>query len=112
MPRKNKKGRGRKRPIKFLGIVNTRTRSTLKWKTFTRAEEQNWRCYYCQCRMVPSEPGIERENAATGDHKVPRAKGGSSHIDNIVAACNRCNSLKRTMSEEQFKEFLKTCDPQ
>ena len=33
--------------------------------------------------------------AETVDHVVPRSRGGSHTWDNVVAACRRCNSIKR-----------------
>ena len=39
------------------------------------------------------------EEANTVDHVIPRAKGGDVFdMDNLVAACKRCNSSKRDKS--------------
>ena len=38
----------------------------------------------------------------TIDHVVPRAKGGSDHLDNLQLLCGACNSMKGTDSQEQF----------
>lgn len=39
--------------------------------------------------------------AATGDHVVPRSKGGRTHPTNTVACCSTCNTSKgdRTLNE-------------
>lgn len=47
-------------------------------------------CYYC---------GAE---ADTVDHLVPRAKGGTDDMDNLVAACRSCNYSKQDKSEAVF----------
>lgn len=47
------------------------------------------RCQYC------------RNHGRTGDHVIPHSKGGISQLDNVVAACARCNTSKgaRTLAE-------------
>ena len=39
-------------------------------------------CYYCG------------QYASTVDHLIPRSKGGLDTMDNLVAACTRCNYSK------------------
>ena len=34
------------------------------------------------------------DEAETVDHVIPRSKGGTDNIDNLVAACGRCNYAK------------------
>tara|TARA_Y100001963_G_scaffold24501_1_gene33064 strand:- start:854 stop:1354 length:501 start_codon:yes stop_codon:yes gene_type:complete len=45
------------------------------------------RCQYCAIHF--------RESDLTIDHVIPRAKGGLSKWDNVVAACKPCNQKKR-----------------
>jgi 5-methylcytosine-specific restriction endonuclease McrA len=52
-------------------------------------------CAYCGSRIL-----IEI------DHRTPLTRGGSNLIDNILPACRRCNRRKRTMTEEEFRDFL------
>ena len=47
-------------------------------------------CVYC------GEPANEV------DHVVPRAKGGSHDLDNLVAACRRCNGIKGAREQSSF----------
>lgn len=40
---------------------------------------------------------------ATVDHRVPVSRGGSNGRGNKALACNRCNLLKGTMTEVEFR---------
>jgi 5-methylcytosine-specific restriction endonuclease McrA len=77
------------------------------WKALRLAvlNAAGWRCAYCGA------------SATTGDHVVPRSRGGRTVLSNIVAACHWCNTSKgdRLLSEwiasgcapEGAKELLK-----
>jgi 5-methylcytosine-specific restriction endonuclease McrA len=60
------------------------TGSTYHWRKI-RAKvllrDQNC-CYYCG------------QEATTVDHLLPRSKGGNDSMDNLVAACTKCNYSK------------------
>lgn len=43
-------------------------------------------CVYCKIPMLIEE--------MTLDHVLPRSKGGTSRIENLVAACASCNHAK------------------
>lgn len=40
------------------------------------------------------------------DHVVPRARGGSNDLSNLVLACNKCNQRKGARSAEVFRAIL------
>lgn len=40
------------------------------------------------------------------DHKVPKARGGSNEIDNLVLACPMCNSRKGTIPYQEYVKGL------
>ena len=44
---------------------------------------------------------------ATRDHKTPKSRGGGSG-DNIVLACQPCNTDKGDLTEEEYREYKKT----
>lgn len=80
-------------------------------------ERDGWKCVYCgqplTYDMVPargpegcftSPPGYQYP---TMDHVIPRSKGGGHDMDNVVAACHRCNSKKYTKDVDLFREGLK-----
>ncbi len=43
-----------------------------------------------------------RKRNLTVDHIVPRAHGGTDHVENLWLLCGACNSSKGTRSQEQF----------
>jgi hypothetical protein len=50
-------------------------------------------CQYCRQKMAPGK--------LTLDHVFPRARGGQSTWENLVAACNPCNSRKGSKTPEE-----------
>jgi 5-methylcytosine-specific restriction endonuclease McrA len=52
----------------------------------------NHRCAYCNSENVPLEI----------DHVVPRSKGGSNRVSNLVMACRSCNQAKGNQTLEEF----------
>ncbi len=59
---------------------------------------QKTRCYYCQIDIFRDQ--------VTMDHVVPISRGGLSRPGNIVAACKRCNEMKRSLTPVEWQEFL------
>lgn len=55
-------------------------------------------CTYCERRIELLE--------ATLDHKVPRAKGGSTCQDNLVLCCEICNLAKGDEDEDHFRKLI------
>jgi len=53
-------------------------------------------CQYCGAR-----------GELTFDHVVPRAGGGTTHWENVVAACSRCNLRKGSRSLRQARMTLR-----
>lgn len=54
-------------------------------------------CFYCAVRFTPAGP-----DHRTVDHRVPRSRGGSDGLGNLVFACFACNQRKRDRAEEDF----------
>lgn len=70
-----------------------------RWLAELRALQDD-RCAYCGCRF---EAGTPRR--ATIDHVVALARGGPDTRANCVAACQRCNELKRDMDADLFRKY-------
>ena len=56
-------------------------------------------CFYCGVTFGP-EVGLDR----TVDHRLPRSKGGSNRLVNMVFACRACNERKADHDEATFAE--------
>ena len=69
---------------------------TRQWKAQRKRilDRDNHICVYC---------GRE---ATQVDHIIPRVDGGTHELDNLVAACARCNGLKGSRSQASFLRML------
>lgn len=60
-----------------------------------------WRCAWCRCVVArygdPDRIRLHRA-IATVDHVIPRCKGGSNDIRNLVTSCMACNRQRGGMS--------------
>ncbi len=65
---------------RYVNVPYPRHRSPNRPGVFAR---DSHRCQYCSAA------------AETVDHVVPRSRGGAHTWDNVVAACRRCNGVKR-----------------
>lgn len=52
----------------------------------------NHQCGYCAANGLPLEV----------EHVIPRSKGGSNRVSNLIPACRKCNSKKGSMPVEVF----------
>ena len=51
-------------------------------------------CYYC---------GSQLPDCFETDHVVPKSKGGTDEITNLVPCCKSCNSSKGTKTVEEYR---------
>lgn len=60
------------------------------------AARHQWQCLYCKqaTHCGTCNPGLNERLAATRDHRIPRARGGSNSAKNLVLACFGCNQDK------------------
>lgn len=65
---------------RYVSVPHQRRRAPNRRTVFVRDRH---RCQYCNA------------SAETVDHVTPRSRGGTHSWENVVAACRRCNSVKR-----------------
>lgn len=73
------------RQIRLCNVVNTLT--SQEW--IDKLIEYNFKCAYCGVTF-------DDIDVPTIDHIVPISKGGDNTKDNVVPACQSCNSKKGT----------------
>jgi len=86
--------------------VSWRRKKDIAWVKVYRADaftSQNGTCAYCCMRL--------RTGEATADHCTPVTRGGLTSKENIVVACQPCNSAKGQMSVRMFRKRLKKPTP-
>ena len=59
-------------------------------------EEYNYRCAYCGCEF-------DEDTLPTKDHVIPISKGGHNTKENVVPACQSCNSRKNNKIISEVK---------
>lgn len=69
-------------------------RQALQGRRKTLHKMQKGACRYCRTKLS--------WEGGTVDHRIPRSKGGSDQIENLVFACRPCNLEKRSMTEEEY----------
>ena len=55
-------------------------------------EKYNYSCVYCGVKNVPFEK----------EHVIPRSRGGSNRISNLVLSCHDCNQKKDNLPIEEY----------
>lgn len=93
LPTNNRRREARKKSSGTQG-----TRSTL-------AQRDGSLCYYCGTGLiVKPEFGFEDTvGVATIDHRLPKSRGGTNHLDNLVLACGPCNRAKQDRTLEEWR---------
>lgn len=96
------------------------------------ARDGGYKCHYCGCETwtdyeqikvlethyVRSMDGMGRAitewcvpqhlvgKDAAVDHVIPKSRGGSHKIENLVISCSRCNSTKGGKTDAEFFAWL------
>jgi 5-methylcytosine-specific restriction endonuclease McrA len=83
----------------FEDIRKKRNRSNAKRSRIYIRD--GFRCQYCNIKKTGKEAA-----ELTLDHVLPRAQGGLTTPDNLVTACQPCNSYKGNRTPEQAKMTL------
>jgi len=82
-----------KMPSVIRQLSKFRKRGEIQFSRINVYLRDNWTCQYCAERKQTKE--------LTFDHVIPRAQGGLTNWQNIVAACQPCNAKKAYMTPEQ-----------
>lgn len=65
-------------------------------------------CTYC------GQPMMRMQNEPMSfsiDHAIPRSRGGTHHLENLVGACRRCNGDKGSLTREEYEAVLEVRRP-
>ena len=86
---------------RILRLFKTHKRSaTVRFTRYNVFWRDRWTCQYCAVSMKTSK--------LTFDHVIPRSKGGETSWENVVTACQKCNSKKGCKSLKECNlELLK-----
>lgn len=98
--------------LKLVSVLLSKE-STLKGSKMSHilriAEAQNYRCCYCGHPMLRHQHIDGKStprNAMTKDHVEPRAYGGETNTNNLVAACCQCNCLRGEIEAVAFYNLM------
>lgn len=62
-------------------------------------------CWYCGSELI-IDTGIKPKRFVT-DHVIPKCRGGTEQLDNLVPSCWECNSKKGDSTVDEFREFIR-----
>lgn len=79
--------------VRLLKRVKFDRRNDVKFSRNNIYARDQQKCQYCG-KHVP-------RHRLTWDHVVPRSRGGKSNWENLVVACEPCNSQKRDLTPEE-----------
>lgn len=68
----------------------------LEWKLLM--DEFSWKCFYCDEKLTKEQRTI--------DHIVPKIKGGTNDLHNLVPCCRKCNGNKGGKSLLKWAEEI------
>ncbi len=80
------------------------------WKTWSNQiaeRDGSYTCAYCGAYLYEPSNAPATPFTGTIDHVIPRSKGGTTTLDNLVLACHSCNTNKSNMTERQWRQAIK-----
>ncbi len=87
-----------------LSRIRKKAETSLVWRAFLdKYTFEGCQCFYCDTLLNHTRKSSTYiGNQMTADHIVPRSKGGTITVKNIVVCCQDCNKAK---SDREFIEF-------
>ena len=69
-------------------------------------------CYHCGKKLSWNNYGLLNTKGCWEiDHSLPKSKGGTDHLNNMVPSCIPCNRNKGDLTTRQYKrQFEPQCD--
>ena len=64
-------------------------------------DRQSGSCFYCEREITFYR---KKPNSLEIDHRIPISRGGGDSVENLVASCRQCNSLKANLTDEEFRK--------
>lgn len=81
---------GQEGPKRALPVSNTSGAAKKRSRKRRIAARDGLRCNYCFAQF-------KNLSEATVDHFIPRSKGGTNQMSNLVLACDDCNQNKKNI---------------
>lgn len=75
-------------------------------KLKTLVERDGWECHYCHSPLGWGSPVVRWPQT---DHVIPKSRGGSNRIDNLVPTCSPCNLQKGAKTPLQWLGVENIC---
>lgn len=82
--------------------ISDKPPSRRQWRRKAVLRRWGRACYYCGCYP---------DSRVTLDHVVPRSRGGSERIENLVPCCETCNSDKGSLSLPEYRALVARRQP-
>lgn len=67
-------------------------------------KRKGMKCFWCNDRLHPPGP---YPNSMTLDHYIPRSRGGTNMLSNLVLCCPPCNRGKGNMLPDELAKYLR-----
>jgi 5-methylcytosine-specific restriction endonuclease McrA len=72
-------------------------------------EKNNGYCFHCGKKLAWSNYGNLNGKAGWEvDHSIPKSRGGTYHLNNLVPSCIPCNREKGDLTSRQYRAILET----
>lgn len=87
--------------INNIGVMKIRKR---KYRQRQVYKKSGGKCVYCGKQLKIKTNGLDEK--MTIDHWIPKSRGGGGDLENLVCACDKCNSAKGDLMPEEFLKQL------